>query len=209
ASTPAVLGVAEILAAEDATALATLRQHARALGLAGLRVGRRDAGTGEVAAFWPLEPQVVRAVLLYAQAAVGARGASGGAYTFAVWNRPPADAAEAQAVVEAIARREPPRSDGLQLLPIAKVTTPADAAQAEALAHALRRHTLQKFGPVRSLRPALVAELGFDGVAASARHRSGLALQQPRLLRLREDAPLQAIGNLAMLQALVPASHRG
>ena len=88
-------------------------------------------------------------------------------------------------------------------------TTPADAAQAEALAHALRRHTLQKFGPVRSLRPALVAELGFDGVAASARHRSGLALQQPRLLRLREDAPLQAIGNLAMLQALVPASHRG
>lgn len=209
ASRPAVLAAAEILAAEDATALATLRQHARALGLAGLRVGRRDAAPGDAAGFWPLEPQVLQAVLLYAQAAAGARGASGGAYTFAVWNRPPADAAEAQAVVEAIARREPPRSDGLQLLPIAKVTTPADAAQAEALAHALRRHTLQKFGPVRSLRPALVAELGFDSVAASARHRSGLALQQPRLLRLREDAPLQAIGNLAMLQALVPASHRG
>lgn len=210
ASSPAVLEVAEVLTAEDAAALAALRERARALGVAGLRVGRRDAAPGEAAAFWPLEPQVVQAVLLYAQAGAGGRGMAGGAsgqvYTFAVWNRPPADAAEVQAVAEAIDRREPPRPDGLQLLPIAKVTTPADAAQADALARTLRRHTLQKFGPVRALRPVLVAELGFDGVAASARHKSGLALQQPRLLGLREDAPLQTLGDLMALQALARAT---
>lgn len=207
---PAVLEPADRLVAEDAAALAGLRQRARALGLAGLRLGRREAPDGEAPAwFWPLEPQVVRAVLLYAQGHPGTRGPASGEYTFAVWSRPPVDAAEAQSVAEAIARREPAQPGGLQLLPIAKVTTPGDAAQAEALAQAQRSHTLEKFGPVRALRPTLVAELGFDGVTASARHKSGLLLQQPRLLRLREDQPLQAIGDLAMLQALVPASRPG
>lgn len=206
AADPAVLAVAELLDAGDAAALAALLGRARALGLAGLRLGRRDTGHGEApVGFWPLAPQVVPAVLLYAQGRPGAPGSAGGEYTFAVWNRPPIDAAEAQSVAEAIARREPAMPDGLQLLPIARVAAPADAAQAEALARALRSHTLQKFGPVRALRPTLVAELGFDGVASSARHKSGLTLQQPRLLGLHEGLPLDALGNLLTLQALLPA----
>jgi DNA ligase 1 len=63
--------------------------------------------------------------------------------------------------------------------------------------------TLNKFGPVRAVRPTLVFELGFEGIAASARHKSGLALRFPRMLRIRSDKPLHEADSLPALQALV------
>jgi DNA ligase-1 len=66
----------------------------------------------------------------------------------------------------------------------------------------IRAHTLEKFGPVRSLRPTLVFELGFEGIARSPRHKSGIALRFPRMLRIRHDKPLHEADSLATLRSL-------
>jgi len=119
------------------------------------------------------------------------------------WSRPPVDAQEAQAVIDAIARREPVQPGALQLVAFAKAysgLTDAEFAQVDAV---IRQTTLEKFGPVRSVRPTLVFELGFEGIGASPRHKSGLAVRFPRMLRLRTDKPLHEANTLADLQALV------
>ena len=67
------------------------------------------------------------------------------------------------------------------------VSTDAEFAEVD---REIRRHTLERFGPVRSVRPTLVFELGFEGIHASPRHKSGIALRFPRMLRIRHDKPL-------------------
>jgi DNA ligase-1 len=115
-------------------------------------------------------------------------------------------AAEAQAVVEAIARREPapPRDgDALQLLPIAKAYSGLSDAEFNTVDRVIRATTLAHFGPVRSLRPALLFEIGFEGIAPSPRHKSGVALRIPRMLRIRDDKPLHEADCLATLHRLM------
>jgi DNA ligase-1 len=68
----------------------------------------------------------------------------------------------------------------------------------------IREHTLEKFGPVRSVRPTLVFELGFEGVNRSSRHKSGIAVRFPRMLRIRHDKPLHEADTLAQLVAMLP-----
>ena len=88
-------------------------------------------------------------------------------------------------------------------MPIVKAysgLTDEDFRQVDAL---IRRHTVDKFGPVRSVRPFLVFELGFEGINRSTRHRSGIAVRFPRMLRIRFDKPLHEAGTLADLQALL------
>jgi len=88
------------------------------------------------------------------------------------------------------------------LVPFAKAysgLTDAEIRQVDAL---LRRATLEKFGPVRTVVPTLVFELGFEGIQASARHKSGIAVRFPRMLRWRTDKPLHEADTLAALQAL-------
>jgi DNA ligase-1 len=72
----------------------------------------------------------------------------------------------------------------------------------------IRAHTLEKFGPVRSVRPTLVFELGFEGVNRSPRHKSGIAVRFPRMLRIRHDKPLHEADSLAQLQALLDGPAR-
>jgi DNA ligase 1 len=67
----------------------------------------------------------------------------------------------------------------------------------------IRAHTLEKFGPVRSVRPTLVFELGFEGINRSPRHKSGVAVRFPRMLRIRDDKPLHEADNLPALEALI------
>ena len=69
----------------------------------------------------------------------------------------------------------------------------------------IRRHTIEKFGPVRSVRPTLVFELGFEGINRSARHKSGIAVRFPRMLRIRDDKPLHEADTLQTLEALLAA----
>jgi DNA ligase-1 len=155
---------------------------------------------------WKVDPLRVDAVLIYAQAGHGRRAGVYTDYTFAVWNRVPAGPAEAQAVVEAIARREPPAADGLQLVSFAKAYSGLTDAEFARVDRAIRATTLEKFGPVRSVRPTLVFELGFEGLNASARHRSGIAVRFPRMLRIRDDKPLHEADTLDTLRALMDAT---
>lgn len=148
----------------------------------------------------------VDAVLVYAQRGHGRRASLYTDYTFAVWDRAPADAAEAQRYVDGVAAGQAPpalRDAGLPVLvPFAKAysgLTDAEIRQVDAL---LRRATLEKFGPVRTVVPTLVFELGFEGIQASARHKSGIAVRFPRMLRWRTDKPLHEADTLAALQAL-------
>lgn len=191
--------------------LAALRAHSRERGVEGFMLKHRDSayGVGRTKADglwwkWKIEPMTVDCVLVYAQAGHGRRASVYTDYTFAVWNRAPLDPAEADAVVEAIARREPAQPGGLQLVAFAKAYSGLTDQEFRAVDAIIRRSTLEKFGPVRSVRPALVFELGFEGLNRSPRHKSGIAVRFPRMLRIRQDKPLHEAGTLQELQALLP-----
>ena len=199
-------------------AFAALREESRERGVEGFMLkhrearygsGRRKQGdlSGGTWWKWKVEPYSVDAVLIYAQAGHGRRASVYTDYTFAVWSRSPVDAAEAQAVVEAIARREPARPGALQLVAFAKAYSGLTDAEFRDVDRVIRQTTLEKFGPVHSVRPTLVFELGFEGINRSPRHKSGIAVRFPRMLRIRDDKPLHEADSLAQLQALLtPAS---
>jgi DNA ligase-1 len=145
----------------------------------------------------------VDGVLVYAQAGHGRRASVYTDYSFAVWSREPRDAAEAAAVVEAIARREPAQPGALQLVPFAKAYSGLTDEEFRRIDAIIRRTTIEKFGPVRSLKPTLVFELGFEGINRSTRHKSGIAVRFPRMLRIRDDKPLHEADTLQTLEALL------
>ena len=195
--------------AADWPALAALREGSRARGVEGLMLKAADSryGSGRTKADgtwwkWKIDPLSVDCVLIYAQAGHGRRASLYTDYSFALWNRAPRDAAEAQAVVEAIARREPALPGALQLVPFAKAYSGLSDAEFTQVDRVIRANTLEKFGPVRSVRPTLVFELGFEGVNRSPRHKSGIAVRFPRMLRLRPDKQLHEADTLAHLQAM-------
>ena len=133
---------------------------------------------------WKVDPFSVDAVLVYAQRGHGRRAGLYTDYTFAVW-----DAAQP--------------SDRRQLVPFAKAysgLTDAEIAQVDAI---IRRTTIEKFGPVRAVQPSLVFELGFEGIARSSRHKSGIAVRFPRMLRWRQDKPVAEADTLETLSALL------
>ena len=190
--------------------LAALREESRARGVEGFMLKHVDAryGTGRTKSDgtwwkWKIEPLRVDAVLIYAQAGHGRRASVYTDYTFAVWNRAPRDAAEAQAVIDAIARREPALPDALQLVAFAKAYSGLTDAEFRSVDKVIRANTIEKFGPVRSVKPSLVFELGFEGINRSPRHKSGIAVRFPRMLRIRDDKPLHEADTMLQLEALL------
>ena len=187
-----VLGVSAAAPEEGWAALAAQRESARTLGVEGLMLKQRGAQYGvgrtrDVGLWWKwkLDPFSVDAVLVYAQRGHGRRASLYSDYTFAVWNGPPGEA-------------------GRQLVPFAKAysgLTDAEMARVDAI---IKKTTQESFGPVRSVRPTLVFELGFEGIARSTRHKCGIAVRFPRMLRWREDKPVEEADTLQTLQALLP-----
>ena len=100
----------------------------------------------------------------------------------------------------------PPEDPNRQLVPFAKAysgLTDAEIAQVDAI---IRKTTRESFGPVRSVDATLVFELGFEGIAKSPRHKSGIAVRFPRMLRWRQDKPVAEADTLQTLAALLPES---
>lgn len=186
------------------------RQQSRERGVEGFMLKRLDAayGTGRTKAEglwwkWKIDPMTIDCVLVYAQAGHGRRASVYTDYTFAVWNRPPADRAEADAVLEAIARKEPPAPGALQLVAFAKAYSGLTDEEFRQVDAVIRKNTIEKFGPVRSVKPSLVFELGFEGINRSSRHKSGIAVRFPRMLRIRHDKPLHEANSLEDLEILL------
>ena len=92
--------------------------------------------------------------------------------------------------------------DGEALVPVAKAYSGLTDAEIARLDRWIRANTLERFGPVRSVQPVQVFELGFEGVNASSRHKSGVAVRFPRILRWREDKPATEADRLETLRAL-------
>ena len=208
------LRLSPIEACESWAGFAALRAEARGRGVEGLMLKHREAryGTGrrkqdDLAGGtwwkWKIDPLSVDCVLIYAQAGHGRRASVYTDYTFAVWNRRPADAAEAEAVVDQIAARSPAAPGALQLVPFAKAYSGLTDEEFRRIDRIIRRDTIEKFGPVRSVRPSLVFELGFEGINRSGRHKSGIAVRFPRMLRIRDDKPLWEADSLVELETLL------
>ena len=192
------------------TEYAKLREESRARGVEGFMLKRRDARYGvgrsrDVGTWWKwkIEPMTIDCVLIYAQAGHGRRASVYTDYTFAVWNRAPRNKEEADSVRDAMARKEPAQPDGLQLVAFAKAysgLTDEEFRQVDAI---IRKTTLEKFGPVRSVKPTLVFELGFEGINRSPRHKSGIAVRFPRILRWRVDKPVEEADTIGVLLELL------
>ncbi len=189
---------------------ARMRERSRELGVEGFMLKRQDAayGTGRTKADglwwkWKIEPMTIDCVLIYAQAGHGRRASVYTDYTFAVWNRTPQDKAEADAVIEAIANREPAQPGALQLVAFAKAYSGLTDEEFRKVDAIIRKSTLEKFGPVRSVKPSLVFELGFEGINRSPRHKSGIAVRFPRMLRIRDDKPVHEANTLQDLEGLL------
>lgn len=182
-----------MLHGDDWPDLARQREAARAMGVEGMMLKQRDAHYGvgrtkDVGTWWKwkIDPLSIDAVLVYAQRGHGRRASLYSDYTFAVWDGPP----------EAAERK---------LVPFAKAysgLTDAEMAKVDAV---IRKTTIESFGPVRSVRPTLVFELGFEGIARSPRHKSGIAVRFPRMLRWREDKTVEDADTLQTLAALLPS----
>ena len=202
--------ISPIISAANWSQLMAQREQSRSRGVEGLMLKHRAAayGVGRTKADglwwkWKIDPLTVDAVLIYAQAGHGRRASVYTDYTFAVWNRMPDSAQEAQAVIAAIEQRLPAQPDGLQLVAFAKAYSGLTDVEFKQIDAVIRKTTLEKFGPVRSVKPSLVFELGFEGINKSPRHKSGIAVRFPRMLRIRHDKALHEANTLKDLQTLL------
>lgn len=127
---------------------------------------------------WKTEPFTADAVLIYAQRGSGRRASLYTDYTFAVW-------------------------DGGELVPFAKAYSGLTDAEIRRVDAWVRRNTRDKFGPVRSVTPELVFELAFEGIQRSGRHKSGIAVRFPRILRWRTDKAPEAADSLDTIRGML------
>ena len=211
--------LSELLQADSWDALQVLRAQSRSRGVEGLMLKHRQAayGVGRTKTAgvwwkWKLDPMSIDAVLVYAQRGHGRRASLYTDYTFAVWDKAP-EAAEVLAVCAAIENKESLEQSAARGLPrlvtFAKAYSGLTDEDFKRVDQEIKKSSVEKFGPVRSVVPSLVFELGFEGIALSGRHKSGVAVRFPRMLRIRDDKTLAQANTLADLQALLPAEKNG
>lgn len=186
------------------------RAGARERGVEGLMLKSRTAAYGVgrtrtegVWLKWKIEPMSIDAVLVYAQAGHGRRASLYTDYTFAVWDRTPTASDVARLCTELRERQSAVDPSLPQLVTFAKAYSGLTDAEFRRVDKAIRQSLLEKFGPVRRVVPSLVFELGFEGIAPSTRHKSGVAVRFPRMLRIRDDKPLEQAATLGDLHALL------
>jgi DNA ligase 1 len=184
-----LLRVSPMVSAADWNALAVLRDESRGRGVEGLMLKGRESlyGVGRTKASgtwwkWKIDPYAIDAVLLYAQRGHGRRASLYTDFTFAVWDE----------------------ADGVRtLVPFAKAYSGLTDEEMRKVDAIVRKTTIEKFGPVRSVTPTLVFEIGFEGIQASPRHKSGIAVRFPRMLRWRTDKHIDDADTLGMLKGFL------
>ena len=143
------------------------------------RVGRRRGDWWK----WKIDPYSIDAVLIYAQRGSGRRASLYTDYTFALWDG---------------------EGDDRHLVPFAKAYSGLTDAEMREIDRFVRNNTEDRFGPVRSVRPELVMELAFENIQDSNRHKSGVAVRFPRILRWRHDKRPEDADTLTTLRAMIP-----
>jgi DNA ligase-1 len=145
-----------------------------------------DGGAGAGWWKWKIDPFTVDAVLIAAQQGSGNRAGLFTDYTFGVWD---------------------PDSSG-RLTPFAKAysgLTRVEIAKVDAF---IRSHITARAGPVRMVEPELVFEIGFEGIQESTRHKSGIAVRFPRMLRWRQDKKAKDADTIQMVRGLLEETKR-
>ena len=163
--------------------LERVRRDSRRLGVEGLMIKRRSSAytVGRKRGDWwkwKIDPHTIDAVLIYAQPGSGKRASLLTDYTFGVWHNG-------------------------ELVPVAKAYSGLTNDEIAEMDRWIRRHTVERFGPVRHVEPVHVFELGFEAIARSTRHRSGVAVRFPRMLRWRKDKPASEADTLDSLHTLL------
>src|SRR5690606_20539060 len=182
ASNPPAIQISPEVMAMSWDEAEALRQQARLRGVEGLMVKRRSSfylhgrKRGDWWK-WKIDPLTIDAVLIYAQSGSGRRSTLFTDYTFGVWH-------------------------GEELVPIAKAYSGLNDDEILQLDRWIRANTTERFGPVRAVRPEHVYELAFEGVNKSPRHKSGIAVRFPRILRWRHDKNAAQADQLETLAAL-------
>jgi DNA ligase 1 len=171
---------------EDWSTVRSERSRARDRSAEGLMLKRLDSAYGVGRRRgpwwkWKVDPFSVDAVMVYAQPGSGRRAALHTDYTFAVWK------------------------DG-ELVPFAKAYSGLTDAEIREVDRWVRKNTIERFGPVRAVRPEQVFELAFEGIQASSRHKSGIAVRFPRIARWRTDKRPEDADTLDALRRLLDAS---
>ena len=175
----------ESVNAADWKQLAKVREKSRTLGVEGFMLKRLDSPyrTGRHRGDWwkwKIDPLTVDAVLIYAQKGTGKRANLFTDYTFAVWK-------------------------GDELVPFAKAYSGLTDAEIRKVDRFVRDNTLETFGPVRSVKPEHVFEIAFEALQRSTRHKSGVAVRFPRILRWREDKSVEEADSLETIYAMLDA----
>lgn len=163
--------------------MATARSESRVHQAEGLMIKRRESPycVGRQRGHWwkwKVHPFMVDAILTAAQPGSGKRASLFTDYTFAVW-------------------------DEGRLVTVAKAYSGLTDEEIRGVDEFVRRNTLEKFGPVRTVKPELVFELAFEGIQRSTRHKSGIAVRFPRINRWRHDKKAEDADSLAMLRGML------
>ena len=127
---------------------------------------------------WKLDPLTIDAVMIYAQSGHGRRANLFTDFTFAVWK-------------------------GNELIPFTKAYSGLTDEEFRKITAWVKKNTKERFGPVRSVTPEHVFEIAFEGIQASPRHKSGVALRFPRMSRWRHDKPIREANSLDDLNEML------
>ena len=175
--------ISRLISAETWSDWTSIREHSRDHLAEGLMLKKLDSAyeTGRKRGSWwkwKIEPLTIDGVMIYAQKGHGRRADLYTDYTLAVW-------------------------DGEALVPFAKAYSGLTDAEIREVDAFVKKNTLERFGPVRTVKAELVFEIAFEGIQDSPRHKSGIALRFPRISRWRKDKPKEEANTLEDLKALL------
>ncbi|HLY68200.1 MAG TPA: ATP-dependent DNA ligase [Puia sp.] len=184
-----VLRISPVIEFESWSNLSIIRERSRSVGSEGImlkrknsiyQVGRKRGDWWK----WKIDPLVIDAVMVYAQKGHGRRSNLYTDYTFAV-------------------------KDADKLTTFTKAYSGLTDEEFIQVDHFVKRNSIEKFGPVRTVKPELVFEIAFEGIAASRRHKSGVALRFPRINRWRKDKKAEEINTLDDLKRMLELYGKG